>query len=93
MTTTLVDGLSFDQAVEAVRAKAESMLRPGQETAIYTETGKRLVLVGVARPDHSCVLQIPVESYDARAILEITLGIKLPAAKEVGHGGRHHARR
>lgn len=74
MTTGLVNGMSMEQAGQAVMRKAEEVLRrrPTNELGIWTETGRRSVLVGVARRGRaSTTLLIPKDEYDGMKLLDL----------------------
>lgn len=64
MTTALITGLSYAQAVEAVRCKAVEYANSSGEIGVHTETGNMVVLVGFARNGrHSCVIEIDKHEY------------------------------
>lgn len=79
MTTGLVRGMSIEKAAAAVCERArQEMERAGAPFGIWTETGNRSVLVGIARRGrHAATLLIPREEYD---------GLRLLAALEAGEG-------
>lgn len=74
MTTGLVEGMSLERAAALVAAKAVEMLGRSEsaDLGVWTETGKRSVLVGFARRGKAAgVLAIPIEEYDGVKLLEL----------------------
>lgn len=75
MTTGLVSGMSLEEAGEAVAQKAIEALEGGAEVGVWTESGNRAVLVGIARRGQAAVtLMIPHEEYDGLKLLSILTG-------------------
>lgn len=72
MTTSLIRGLKFEEAADAVANKALSELKPGDKLSVWTEHGKQRVLVGIARPSGGAIaLTIDVAEYDAAKVLQM----------------------
>lgn len=72
MSTGLVSGLTLEQAQDAVRRKAVELLADGDnDIALWTETGNRSVLIGVARRGvGSFTMMVPREQYDGLKLME-----------------------
>lgn len=71
MTTSLIAGLTREQAVEAIRAKAVEQLRPGDRFGLWVESGRKQVLVGLARPDTPpVILEFDLAEWDGMKFLE-----------------------
>lgn len=68
-------GLSLDEAISAVRDQAVAeMQASGADTGIWTEVGRRQVMVGVAmRGRGAFTLLVDRDQYDGRALLDWAL--------------------
>lgn len=69
----LKPGMSLEEACDAIRAEAEKLLavKPGTRLGLWTEVGRKSVLVGVALAGGaSCVLSIDRAEYDGMRLLE-----------------------
>jgi hypothetical protein len=67
--------MTYDEHIEdvcqrAIQARGQSPL------GIYTRTGHKKVMVGLARPDHAWVMEIDITEYDGRRLLELA-GVSL----------------
>lgn len=81
MTTSLIEGLTFKQAVAAVVDAAEKALKPGDRIGFWTEHGKDKVLIGVAQPGRaSFCLEVDKADYSGLMLAEL-LGISLKPTK------------
>lgn len=76
MTTGLVVGLNMDQACAAVSAEAERRRAElDTDLHVWTETGRKSVLVGIARRGRpSATMLIPRDEYDGLALLALLEG-------------------
>ena len=73
MTTGLVVGLNMEQATAAVSAEAERRRAElDTDLHVWTETGRKSVLVGIARRGRpAATMLIPKDEYDGLKLLEM----------------------
>jgi hypothetical protein len=65
VTTNLITGMNFDQAVEAIRGAAEQRAVACAGLGFHTETGEKAVLIGVAQHEGtSFVMAVDRADYD-----------------------------
>lgn len=62
--------MTYDEHIQDVREKA-IQARGNAPLGIYTRTGHKKVLVGLARTEHAWVVEIDVAEYDGLRLLEL----------------------
>ena len=90
MTTGLVVVMTLEQAGVAVMDKAIAAREAvGSELGIWSETGKRNVLLGISRRGKAATtLLIPIEEYDGMKVLEM-LGVSTEPAPATAQSLAH----
>jgi hypothetical protein len=89
VTTSLIVGLDYEQAVEAIRGEAERLSAQCGGVGCHTEVGEASVLVGLSTVGgESCVISIDRAEYDDFGGLKLAqiLGFRPaapPSAQEV----------
>jgi len=73
MTAGLIKpGMSMEQAADAVRGAAIDKANESGDLGLHTETGRRSVLVGLARKGKGAVVfTIDLAEYDGLKLLEV----------------------
>ena len=82
MTTSLITGMKYPEAVDAIGAAAAAALRPSDRIALWTEVGEQKVLVGIAQPGKaSFVMEVDRAEYSGLQLAGI-LAVDLTPSKD-----------